>query len=488
MIIKSTNENILSLSADVLVLDIYENEDIFGIAAQTDSDLNGWLSETMISHQFTGKAGTILTFPVFGKLKVKAVMLIGMGKKSDLQHDCIRKAAAKIVKAVKDLKMQKIISTLPIAEDINQSAQAFTEGAILGNYNFSKFKSVSPNSPITLIEEITIEETSSNVKEAIQKGIIVADAECLARDLANEPPDSMTPIILADKANEIAKKFGLNCTIWDEKKIVEEKMNCLYMVGRGSTNPPRFIQLEYIPANANKKVCIIGKGLCYDSGGLSLKPSDSMRTMKADMSGAAAVIGIMQAVAQLKPNVAVTGMIPSCENMIDGGAYKVDDILRARNGKTIEVDNTDAEGRLALADALSYASEFEFDEIIDMATLTGGCVVALSRVWTAVMGNNEELQQRLIEAGKATGELMWPLPFDKEIRDFMDSDIADIKNSGGREGSAIQGGMFLQEFVTNKCWAHLDIAGTAFIDKPRPYRAKGGTGEPVRAIVEMLTR
>jgi leucyl aminopeptidase len=484
----TTTENILTTSADVLVINIYENLELSETALTVDEKLGGWLTATIKNHQFTGKAGSLLTIPTFDKLPVKTILLIGLGKKADLKNDDIRKASAKIVKAVKELKMQKIVSALPIVDDICTSVQAYIEGAILGDYQFNKFKSISPESPATVIDELIIEEKTPDVKEAVQRGIIVATAECFSRDLANEPPDSMTPAILAGKAQEMADKYQLTCTIWDEKKIVEERMNCLHMVGRGSTNPPRFIQLEYKPENATKKVCIIGKGLCYDSGGLSLKPSDSMRTMKADMAGAAAVIGIMQAIAQLKPNIAITGMIPACENMIDGGAYKVDDILRARNGKTIEIDNTDAEGRLALADALSYASEFEFDEIIDMATLTGGCVISLSRVWTAVMGNNEDLQNRLINAGKATGELMWPLPFDKEVREFMDSDIADIKNSGGREGSAIQGGMFLQEFVTNKCWAHLDIAGTAFIDKPRPYRAKGGTGEPVRAIVEFLTR
>jgi leucyl aminopeptidase len=253
-------------------------------------------------------------------------------------------------------------------------------------------------------------------------------------------------------------------------------------------NPPRFIRLEYRPQQkANKHICIIGKGICYDSGGLSLKPATAMQHMKTDMSGAADVLAILRAIAILKPQVAVTGLIPTCENMTGPAAYKVDDILRARNGKSIEVDNTDAEGRLILADALSFAAEQDYDEVIDFATLTGACVVALARVWTGVMGNDQPLIDKIVTTGNNVGEKMWPLPFDKEVRDMLDSDVADMKNSGGREGGAMQGGMFLQEFIDDRPWAHLDIAGPSFLDSARPYEPKGATGVPVRTLIAYIT-
>jgi len=308
----------------------------------------------------------------------------------------------------------------------------------------------------------------------------------MVRDLANEPPDVVTPGFMAKAATQLAEEYGLRAEVWHLERIQEERMNCLFMVSRGSKHEPVFIRLDYAPAGTTKRICLIGKGITYDSGGLSLKPAEHIKHMKTDMSGAAAVLGVMRIIAQLKPDVAVTGLIPSCENMIDGYAYKVDDVLRARNGKTIEIDNTDAEGRLILADALSYASEQHFDEVIDIATLTGGCIVALARVWTGVMGNNQTLIDEIIAAGKIVGEKMWMLPFDKEVRDFLDSDLADIKNAGGRDGHAIQGGMFLQEFAGEQPWVHLDIAGTSYLDKPRPCEPKGATGVPVRTLVEHI--
>ncbi len=368
-----------------------------------------------------------------------------------------------------------------------------TEGSLLADYAFDKYKAAPEDGDKATINYLLLIDQDAGRLPALEEGAttgrIIAEAVNMARDLTNEPPDLATPEFLAESARVLASEYGFFCEVWDEGRIAAERMNCLLMVGRAAINPPRFIRMDYSPqGTAKQHICLIGKGLCYDSGGLSLKPAEHIRHMKSDMAGGAAVMAVMRIISQLHPEITVTGLIPTCENMIGGSAYKVDDILRARNGKTIEVDNTDAEGRLVLADALSYAAEQHFDAIIDIATLTGGCVIALARVWTGVMGNNQQLIDQLMRAGFAVGEKMWMLPFDKEVRDLLDSDIADMKNSDGREGSAIQGGMFLQEYAGDQPWVHLDIAGTSYLDKPRAYEPKGGTGVPVRALVEYLLR
>ncbi len=496
MDIRIAQGDLTQIACDLLVVNLFEGvTHPGGGTGAVDAALDGWITRLIEEEQFKGKANKTLEFPTFGKIPARRVLVVGLGKAEEFGLEGIRQAAATAMQRAKALNVRSVATLLHGAGiagiEADLCAQALTEGSLLGAYAFKRYKS-APEEPETELAELIIVERELKKIEAIRMGVakgkILADAENMARDLANEPPDVMTPKFFAFMALEVAKEYSLFCEVWDEQRITDERMNCLAMVGRASVNPPRFIRLDYVPDGAaDKKICLIGKGLCYDSGGLSLKPAEHMHDMKSDMSGAAAVLGILRAVAQLKPNVAVTGLIPACENMIGGAAYKVDDILRARNGKTIEVDNTDAEGRLVLADALSYAAEQGFDEVIDMATLTGGCVIALARVWTGVMGNDAGLMNRLVDAGDATGERMWRLPFDKEIRAFLDSDIADIKNAGGREGSAMQGGIFLQEFAGTQPWAHLDIAGTSFLSKARRYEPKGATGVPVRALVRYIT-
>ncbi len=486
-------------ACDVLIVNLFEGITAPGGATgAVDRALGGWLSAQLTEQQFTGKAGTVLEFPTFGKIPAKRVLVVGLGKAADFSLDGVRRAAGTAITAAKKAKAATVatllhgagIAGLPAAG----CAQALAEGTLMGGYVFEKYKSVDPNEPKPVIARVLVVEHTADkipeVQRGVARGVLIAEAVNLARDLSNEPPDVVTPVFLADTATRIAAQYDLQCEIWGTERIVEERMNCLFMVGRGSVHPPRFIRLDYVPAGTPRaRICVIGKGLCYDSGGLSLKPAEFMKHMKTDMSGAADVLALMQIIGQLRPDVAVTGMVPACENMISGNAYKVDDVLRARNGKTIEIDNTDAEGRLVLADALSLAAEEDFDAVIDLATLTGACVIALARIWTGVMGTDEALKDALLTAGAAVGEKMWKLPFDKEIRDMLDSDLADIKNAGGREGGAIAGGIFLKEFAGDHPWAHLDIAGTSYIDKPRPYEPKGATGVPVRTLVEfILTR
>ncbi len=490
--------DLTQIPCDVLMVNLFEGVTRPGGATgAVDRALGGWISELIAQDNFKGKLNSVLEIPTFGKLPAKRVLVLGLGKAEEFGAEQIRQVAGTAIKRAKALKA-RTVATLVHGAGIaglpaEQCARAITEGTLLGGYEFDRYKSPPKDEPKTEIERVLIVEREADKLDAINAGVttgkIIADATNMTRDLASEPPDVMTPDFLVSVARGLAADHGFQVEIWDETRIAEERMNCLLMVGRGSAHHPRFIRLDYLPVGApRKQICIIGKGICYDSGGLSLKPADAMRHMKTDMSGAAAVLGVLRAVAQLKPDVAVTGLIPACENMIDGAAYKVDDVLRARNGKTIEVDNTDAEGRLVLADALCYAAEQNFNEVIDIATLTGGCVVALARVWTGTMGNNQELIDNLIADGKQVGEKLWQLPFDPEVREALDTDIADMKNAGGREGSAIIGGMFLQEFAGEQPWVHLDIAGTSFIDKARPYEPKGATGVPVRMLVEHITR
>ena len=480
-------------ACDVLIVNLFEGvTQPGGATGAVDRALDGWLARLIAEQQFKGKINTVLELPTYGKIPAKLVLVVGLGKADAFGLEQVRQAAATGIKRALERKARTVatllhgagIAGLPPAD----CAQAVAEGTLLGAYSFEKYKSEDENEPRTAVERLLIVEHDAGKLDAITAGVttgrIIAESVNLTRDLANEPPDLVTPVYLADLAVKMAEEYGLRCEVWDKERIVAERMMCLYMVGRASVHPPRFIRVDYTPAGEpTGHIFLVGKGICYDSGGLSLKPGDAMKHMKTDMAGAAAVLATLRALAQLKPRVAVTALVPTCENMIGGSAYKVDDVLRARNGKTIEIDNTDAEGRLVLADALSYASEHACDAIIDVATLTGGAIIALARVWTGVMGTDQPLIDQVIAAGAETGEKMWMLPFDDEVRAYLDSDIADIKNSGGREGSTIQGGIFLREFVDDKPWVHLDIAGTSFLDKARAYEPKGSTGVPVRTLV-----
>ena len=305
------------------------------------------------------------------------------------------------------------------------------------------------------------------------------------RDLANTPAQIATPEKLAQIA---AGLEGVETEIFDKDEVARMGMNAYLAVGQGSVNPPKFIHMKYTGKNVKKKIALIGKGICFDAGGLDIKPASSMLTMKDDMSGAACVLGVMRAVAKLQPDMEVHGIIAACENMPSGSSYKPGDILTAKNGKTIEVDNTDAEGRITLADALCYACELGVDEVVDIATLTGACVVALGSNISGIMGNDDELVERLIETGKESGEKFWKLPMDKDYFNSLKSEIADMKNTGSRMGGASIAGVFLQEFVKDTKWAHIDIAGTAYLEKPQKEFIAGSTGAGVRTLLNYVTK
>ncbi len=435
---------------------------------------------------FKGKDSQIVKLQILEE-SVDVVYLVGLGKEDKINQDTYRRASANLVRRLKKDKVGKvdIIVNGNIDTDISQG---ITEGLILGNYSFDKYKTSEKEEEKFEVEEVNLFE---GCREGVEKGEILARAQLYARSLVNEPGNVINPITLAEEAKRLAEEFGLECKIYDEKEIREMGMEALWSVGKGSATPPRFIHLTYKPeGEAKDRIVIVGKGLTFDSGGLNIKTGNYMRTMKMDKSGACAVLGIMRAVAQLKPGVEVHGIIGAAENMPSGSAYRPDDIIRAKNGKTIEVDNTDAEGRITLADALSYASELKPSRIIDMATLTGACMVALGEYTAGLFTNDEKFAEELKEIAKRTGERVWELPMDDErLRKHIKNTPADVLNTGGRYGGAITAAMFLEEFVGEGIkWIHLDIAGPAWSKEDYAYYSKGGTGFGVRTCVEYIMK
>jgi leucyl aminopeptidase len=369
------------------------------------------------------------------------------------------------------------------------SVQAITEGAILGLYTFRKH--MTGEADFGEVKQLTIAEADEvklpDLQEGCRKGKITAEAAILTRDMVNEPSNYMTPASMAATAKNLAEAYGLKINVLEREQMQELKMGALLGVSQGSDRPPKFIVLRYKGNDSEKiDVALVGKGITFDSGGISLKPSDGMDEMKGDMAGGAVVMAAISAIAQLKEEINVMAVIPATENMPSGSAFKPGDILTAMNGKTIEIISTDAEGRLILADALAYTKTFDVKYIIDVATLTGSCVVALGDICTGVFGNNQELVDKIIAAGNEAGELMWQMPMFDEYKELNKSDVADIKNTGGRWGGAITAAKFLAEFVGSTPWVHLDIAGTSSIEKERGYSIKGATGVPVRTLVNVI--
>jgi leucyl aminopeptidase len=422
---------------------------------------------------FTGKVGETFLIHTQKEYPSTYILALGLGKEQELSNNTIRESVAKAVRKCVELKAKSIAFRF----DTNYAFGIPTViGTSIAAYNFDKYKTKKAHR----ISEVYL----SNVSNDIEIAKLVAEGMKFTRNLANEPAAFATPAKLAEIAQGLE---GVETTIYEKEQIKEMGMGAYLAVGQGSVQPPKFIHIKYIPENPKKRIAIIGKGICFDSGGLDIKPPSSMLNMKDDMSGAACVLGIMKIISRLGANVEVHGIIAACENMPSGNSYKPGDIVTAKNGKTIEVDNTDAEGRLTLADALCYACELNVDEVIDIATLTGACMVALGSAASGIMGNNDEFVKDIIKAGEYSGEKYWQLPMFQEYRDNMNSDVADMKNTGTRNGGASAAGMFLKEFVTdNVKWAHLDVAGTAFIDKPQKEFSKGATGIGVRTLINYI--
>ncbi len=390
-------------------------------------------------------------------------------------------------------KAMKILENEDFKSAVVESSkgiQYIIEGMLLGSYRFTKYKSKPKKFPL---ERLFI-RAEYGVEDAIKRATTIAEATNFTKDIINSMPNEMTPQNVSKVAEELAKANNLEFSALQVKDMERERMEAFLAVGRASSNPPTLVKLAYRPANSKKRVLLIGKGLTYDSGGLSLKPATAMTTMKSDKSGASAVIGIMKAISELKLDVEVVGFLGLAENMVGGNAYKPDDILRAKNGKTIEVKNTDAEGRLVLADTLVYAqeSEPEFDYIIDIATLTGAAVISVGEFTTLAMGHNDKLKEKMLKAGEKSGELVTTLPFNRYLKELIESKVADISNTGAtRYGGSLTAGLFLSEFIkeeNHNKWLHLDIAGPAYVEREWGYNQFGASGAGVRMVTEFIER
>ena len=432
---------------------------------------------------FEGKPGDVLAVPADDG---STIVALGVGEPAGVTTEILRRAAAAFVRTAgrDDRAATTLLAAAPRGLDVGAAAQAVAEGAILASYRFSRYKA---DSKPCRIESFVVVGSGGTVRAAIDRGARVARGVMLARDLVNEPAGAMTPTLLAAAAVEMADREGLDSRVLDEPAVTEMGLGGLLGVSRGSAEPPRLIELVYEPPSPRATLALVGKGITFDSGGLSIKTAEGMETMKTDKAGGAAVIGAMSVLPSLAPDVKVVALVPASENMPSGTATKPGDVLRTRNGKTVEVLNTDAEGRLILADALALAAEGKPDAIVDLATLTGACVIALGRRVAGLMGNHPGWISQMAAAGERSGELLWHLPLPQEYRRSIDSEIADLKNiSSGRYGGTLTAGLFLQEFVAGVPWVHLDIAGPARSEEEDGYLNKGGTGFGVRTLVEAV--
>ncbi|GCF07613.1 leucyl aminopeptidase [Dictyobacter arantiisoli] len=492
MNINLTTQALKDVACDALIVNVARQQtglQLSDAAATIDMALSGLLKERNADGEFKGNVGELLTVHPAGKLAAKRVVVVGLGAQEKVDTQAIRRATAIAARHLQKTGAHTIAiaggftSTNFTAE---QEAQAAAEGALLGLYTFRMYQSTEANGAVNTISFVTGAEQKTKIEQALLRGQALAESTNFARSLINEPPRVLTPTELAHRASSMAKEVGLECEIFDKEKIQELEMGGLLAVSQGSVNPPHFIVLRYRGNPASKEgIAFVGKGITFDTGGISIKPAAGMDEMKGDMGGAAAVIGALQAIARLKPAINVTGIVPTCDNMPSGSAYVPGDIVRISNGKTIEIVNTDAEGRLILADGISYAVKQGLSPIVDLATLTGAMVVALGHTMTGVFSNNEDLTQKIITAGRTAGEKYWPMPLDDEYADYIHSDIADIKQTGGREAGSVTAAKILENFVGDAQWAHLDIAGTSYEESVKSYQEKGGTGVGVRTLTEL---
>jgi leucyl aminopeptidase len=453
---------------------------------ETPSDLGEDAAGIVSDGDFSGKVGE--TALLYGQQGLASrLLLVGLGERDLVTTEKLRRAVATVARRARILELREAALSMPTLPDTGtgETARAAAEGASLGPYRFVRHKSAADGHELETFWLVAEDGMLDEAREGAELGAKVAEGAVLARDLANEPSNVATPEYLAQRARTIAEEYGMEIEVLDRAAIEEEGLTGLATVGRSASNEPQFIVLEHRRGGDSAPVVLVGKAVTFDSGGISIKPSSGMEDMKFDMSGGAAVLGAMEAAGALDLPLNVVALVPATENLPGGSAFKPGDVLQMHSGKTVEIVTTDAEGRLILADALSYARRYEPSAVVDCATLTGACVVALGDHASGLMGNDEDLIAELQTAGETTGERAWPLPLFEEYTEQIRGDTADIKNSGGRKGGALTAGAFLKEFAEYP-WAHLDIAGTAFGNKGNAYTAKGATGTPARLLVEFL--
>ena len=479
--------------SQAIILPLFEDsKKLTGLALEIDKISNGLISELISNGDFEAKPSQISVVYTRGTLPAKRIALVGLGKQKEFNLEKLRSALASVMRHLRSMNVKEAATSINlnlIPGKKEQVVEAAVEGALLGLYQYTPYKTVGREDLKEMGELNIIADMKDYplIESAVKKARIISDAVYFARDLVSAPSNEMTPSIMAQKARDISRRKNVSCKVLDKDKMKEMGMNALLAVASGSNEEPKFIILEY--TGGRKKaapIALVGKGLTFDSGGISIKPSDKMDEMKMDMSGGAAVMGALMAAADLQIPLNVVALIPSAENLPSGSAFKPGDILKSYSGKTIEVLSTDAEGRLLLADALTYASEFKPEAIIDVATLTGACVVALGNDVSGMLGTNDKLKKEIEKAASDTGELVWELPLWENYHELIKSDIADYKNAGDRSAGTITAAAFLSKFVGDYPWVHLDIAGPAWTAKDKPYIPKGASGFAVRLLVEFL--
>jgi leucyl aminopeptidase len=483
-----------SIPADALVTYVFDKENKFdGLLGEMDGAMKGRLSSLAANGEITGKMLETLLLHFPEGLAAQKLLLVGAGKPEKFSVSDLRKIAGTAVRQLKSRGAKKIVFLAREGERDPAAAQAVVEGLIAADFESDKYRSEKKNREIQSVGLAGFDPgLGVDLTAAINQGQVIAESQNFARDLINEPSNKMTPRMLAARAEAMAKEAGLAVEILDERKIAELKMGALIGVAQGSVEPPRVIVLRYEPLNPKPGAPVlglVGKAVTFDTGGISIKPANNMEKMKYDMGGGATMLGAMRAIAALKPSISVIAVIPSTENMPGGRAQKPGDVQIAMSGKTIEVINTDAEGRLILADGVFYARQLGCTHLIDAATLTGAIEVALSNVHVGAFGTPREYLDEFLQSAKATGEKMWPMPIDDEYQQMIKSDIADIRNTGsGKGGGASTAAWFIKEFVGDTPWVHLDIASTCWVDEGRPWLAKGPTGVAIRSIIDFALK
>ena len=487
--------DIIGLKADAAVVNLFEGvKQPGGGTGAVDRALDGAITEIIADGELTGKEGEIVQVHTFGKIAPKRVVIVGLGKKERFDEDTVRRVMGGLCRDLSSRGIRKVTTLVHGAGiggmDADDSAQAIAEGSLLGTYVFNRHRTTAPEPKE--IDRLSLVEVDESKVEALESGLergkIIAESTALARDMANEPANFMTPSDMAATAERVAEESDLEVEVLDSEQMDGLGMGAIAGVAKGTRQPPKFIILKYRgdDEGAERHLGLLGKGVTFDSGGISLKPALNMGDMKGDMSGGASVIAAMGAIGKLKPKINVTGLVPASENLPDGNAQKPGDVVRAMNGKTIEIENTDAEGRLLLADALSYGRKIGMTSMVDVATLTGAMVIALGHVSSGAFGNDQDLVDSIIGAGKEAGEKIWHMPLFEEYKEQNKSDVADVKNTGGRPAGSITAAQFLAEFSEDTPWVHLDIAGTFMASKTGGYVVKGATGVPVRTLINYI--
>jgi len=491
MEIKVIAGDIARVDADAVVVNLFEGvEQAGGATAAVDTALDGAIAALIRRGEIKGKFAEVSIVHTFGKLPAGIVAVVGLGRSEDFTADRVRGAAGEFCRALRRLNCHKIATVLHGAGaggiDAGRSAEAITEGAVLGLYTFARYKKPEYEDVGEMLIVVPKEDEAAALESAVHRGRVVAEAANAARDMVNEPGNYMTPGQMAEAAREMARRHALEFKVLEVEDMEAMGMEALLGVARGSIERPRLIVLSYKGDEGSQQALgYLGKGITFDSGGLSIKPSEGMGDMKQDMAGAAAALAALGAIAELRPSINVTAVVPVAENLPSATAFRPGDVLKAMNGKTVEVVTTDAEGRLILADALSYARQMGLSPLVDLATLTGASRIALGNLYASLFSNNQALADKVLDAARRTGERMWQMPMPEEYKEQIKSDIADMKNVGNRQGGAITAALFLAEFAGDTPWVHVDVAGPESSPKESGYLVKGATGFGVRTLVEL---